>query len=191
MKFREVAEQSVIVTALQTVLAGSRIFTAVRSPAMVLLARIQIARTWFGTSRTGAVFGQIASKLTITSRASATRSLADPFARWVRASYLYRWLTAEPDPEVIVIDLRETYAVGPFLTLLDRLVGPLSRLYQHSTLQRLASGIERAVNAFANTRLGKALSRVLAPPEPPDRATASEADHLQRSPSGDDSDERQ
>jgi len=24
----------------------------------------------------------------------------------VRASYLYRWLTAEPDPDVIFIDLR-------------------------------------------------------------------------------------
>ena len=38
---------------------------------------------------------------------------------WVRQSFLYQWLTAEPDPEVIVIDLRETWTVGPFLQILD------------------------------------------------------------------------
>ena len=41
---------------------------------------------------------------------------------WVRQSALYQWLTAEPDPEVIVIDLRETLTVGPFLRVLDWLV---------------------------------------------------------------------
>ena len=53
--------------------------------------------------------------------------------RWladaVRDSYLYRWLTAEPDPDVIVIDLRETWTVGPFIRLLD------------ATIDRLASAI--------------------------------------------------
>jgi len=38
----------------------------------------------------------------------------------VTHSFLYRWLTTEPDPEVIVIDLRETYTVGPFVAVLDR-----------------------------------------------------------------------
>lgn len=37
-----------------------------------------------------------------------------------RASLLYRWLTAEPEPDVIVIDLRETRTVGPFLSAVDR-----------------------------------------------------------------------
>lgn len=40
-------------------------------------------------------------------------------AATVRDSYLYRWLTAEPEPEVIVIDLRETWTVGPVIRLLD------------------------------------------------------------------------
>ncbi|MFP4218568.1 MAG: hypothetical protein ACLFR6_07010 [Salinarchaeum sp.] len=39
--------------------------------------------------------------------------------RVVRASFLYRWLTKEPDPEVIVIDLRETRTVGPVIALVD------------------------------------------------------------------------
>jgi len=42
--------------------------------------------------------------------------------RWIRSSWLYRWLTAEPEPDVIVIDLRETYTVGPVLAALDRAV---------------------------------------------------------------------
>lgn len=44
------------------------------------------------------------------------------FARasaWIRGSWLYRWLTDEPDPDVIVIDLRETRIVGPILRVLD------------------------------------------------------------------------
>ncbi|CCQ32998.1 hypothetical protein HTIA_0858 [Halorhabdus tiamatea SARL4B] len=39
--------------------------------------------------------------------------------RTVRTSWLYRWLTAEPEPDVIVIDLRETAIVGPLLGVLD------------------------------------------------------------------------
>lgn len=38
---------------------------------------------------------------------------------WIRGSWLYRWLTDEPDPDVIVIDLRETRIVGPILRVLD------------------------------------------------------------------------
>ena len=44
---------------------------------------------------------------------------------WIRGSWLYRWLTAEPEPDVIVIDLRETRIVGPILQVLDWLVSGL------------------------------------------------------------------
>jgi len=43
-------------------------------------------------------------------------------ATFVQESALYRWLTTEPDTEIIVIDLRETWTVGPLITLLDRAV---------------------------------------------------------------------
>jgi hypothetical protein len=33
-----------------------------------------------------------------------------------------RWLTAEPNPDVIVVDLRETVTVGPVILVLDRIV---------------------------------------------------------------------
>jgi hypothetical protein len=43
--------------------------------------------------------------------------------RVVTDSYIYRRLTAEPEPEVIVIDLRETVTIGPFVAALDRTAG--------------------------------------------------------------------
>ncbi len=49
-------------------------------------------------------------------------ALGERLTAYVRGSFLYRWLTAEPEPEVIVIDLRETWTVGPFIALLDRLI---------------------------------------------------------------------
>lgn len=55
------------------------------------------------------------------SDASVT-NLTTRMERWIRSSFGYRWLTAEPEPEVVVIDLRDTFTVGPFLTLLDDLV---------------------------------------------------------------------
>ncbi len=37
----------------------------------------------------------------------------------VQNSTIYRWLTTEPEPEVIVIDLRETWTVAPVLWFLN------------------------------------------------------------------------
>jgi hypothetical protein len=66
--------------------------------------------------------------------------------RAVRASWLYRWLTAEPEPDVVVIDLRETVVVGPVLSLLDRLLGPLVR---HGTRARVGTVLTRLSERFA------------------------------------------
>ena len=50
---------------------------------------------------------------------------------WARGSRIVAWFLAEPDPEVVVIDLRETYTVGPVLRLLswvgDRVVATADR----------------------------------------------------------------
>ena len=48
--------------------------------------------------------------------------LSNGVNRAITGSALYRWLTAEPDPEVIVIDLRETRTLGPVLRVLDRVI---------------------------------------------------------------------
>ncbi|PSP81826.1 hypothetical protein BRC78_09000 [Halobacteriales archaeon QH_8_68_33] len=51
-------------------------------------------------------------------------------------SWLYRWLTAEPEADVVVIDLRETMFVGPVLAALDRVVGPGARHWRDSATGR-------------------------------------------------------
>jgi hypothetical protein len=59
--------------------------------------------------------------------------------RWARQSFLYRWLTKEPDPEVIVIDLRETYTVGPIIGALDWTVTKLAPWWRASGVRRLCA----------------------------------------------------
>jgi predicted membrane protein len=59
----------------------------------------------------------------------------------IRASWLYRWLTAEPEPEVIVIDLRETFSVGPVIALLDQLIRWLVPASHRSTLVGTAESV--------------------------------------------------
>lgn len=54
----------------------------------------------------------------------------------IRASWLYQWLTKEPDPDVIVIDLRETRSVGPILDRIDRAVTALTPAFFRSTVSR-------------------------------------------------------
>jgi len=48
------------------------------------------------------------------------------------ARSVWTWLTAEPDPDVIVVDLRETLTVGPIIVVLDLIVDRLARLYRQS-----------------------------------------------------------
>ena len=70
----------------------------------------------------------------------AAMAASDRIVSVVRGSYLYRWLTAEPDPEVIVIDLRDTWTVGQVILLLDRVFGHLERA---ATGSALVKGFER------------------------------------------------
>lgn len=62
------------------------------------------------------------------------------FAFVVRESRIVRWLTAEPDPDVIVIDLTETKTVGPVIALLDRFVPHVERAWNDSVVE---SGLAR------------------------------------------------
>lgn len=69
---------------------------------------------------------------------SALRVASTRGELWVQQSALYQWLTAEPDPEVIVIDLRETLTVGPLLRVLDWLVTGLGDAATSSRVVGLA-----------------------------------------------------
>ncbi|WP_210755403.1 hypothetical protein [Halorubrum sp. PV6] len=65
----------------------------------------------------------------------------------VQASFLYQWLTAEPDPEVIVIDLRETWTVGPILRLLDIVIHRLRPAVKNAGVLRVTQRGFRMVYA--------------------------------------------
>jgi hypothetical protein len=99
-------------------------------------------------------------------------------ARWLSGSALYRWLTAEPEPDVLVIDLRETWTVGPVLKLLDKLISWMLPYWRTS---RLSAGVDTVVELTeraAETRYGQAIASVLTPPDPPvdDRGAESKPD---------------
>lgn len=65
------------------------------------------------------------------------RRLEATLTGWFRGSRIVRWFLAEPDPEVIVIDLRETYTVGPLLGVLDRVVAAGSRFGEQTGATRV------------------------------------------------------
>lgn len=98
-----------------------------------------------------------------------TRSrLATGVVRATDNSYCYRKLTKEPELTVIVIDLRETYTVGPVVVLLDRLVQAVEPVWLDSTLKRITDGLLALVEAAAQTSAGQSIAALLEPPEPPD-----------------------
>lgn len=71
-------------------------------------------------------------------------AVGESLRRSLRTSALYRWLTAEPEPDVIVIDLRKTVVAGAVLGLTYR------------TLAALRPGVEsawlaNALHAIAST----------------------------------------
>ena len=105
----------------------------------------------------------------------AARTLGARTSAFAQGSYCYRWLTKEPDPEVIIIDLRETYAVGPFITLLDKLIPHVKDAWRQSRVgsvvkrvfERLASDV---FDPLSETRGYELAATLLTPPEPPEQA---------------------
>ncbi|EMA01366.1 hypothetical protein SAMN05443574_1125 [Haloarcula vallismortis] len=109
---------------------------------------------------------------------SAGRAISALVSEYVQESYCYRWLTKEPDPDVIVIDLRETYAFGPFITLLDQLVPHIEDAWQHSRVGAAAERVfkrlvEDVFAPLSETRGYELAAAMLAPPEPPERRNAT------------------
>lgn len=96
------------------------------------------------------------------------------FAAWTRTSFLYRWLTAEPEPDIIVIDLRDTYTVGPFIALLDRVTSALRPSYRRSKLRSLGERLDQTASRIADTRAGRLLAAILTPPEHPDESSVAD-----------------
>ena len=99
---------------------------------------------WAADSRIARSIDALSDRIAIASAESRVGGAVATLGDWVRASWSYRWLTAEPDPDVIVIDLRETYTVGPIIRLLDRVVTPLADAWDGSSAQASVDAVADA-----------------------------------------------
>ena len=126
-------------------------------------------------SRTAGVVRALTAKFAAMSEGSvllgAAESLASRVEAVARNSRCYRWLTAEPDPSVVVIDLRETRTVGPFVRLLEIVLEPVERAWADSLLASVATP---AGDALSHSRTGRLLAALLEPPEPPEHRNDDE-----------------
>ncbi|RQG91536.1 hypothetical protein EA462_06135 [Natrarchaeobius halalkaliphilus] len=87
--------------------------------------------------------------------------------RAVESSFVYGWLTAEPEPDVIVIDLRETWTVGPAIRVVDRIEREASVAARTSLLvagaRRFASSVrERPIRVASLFVLAAAVGSLVA-----------------------------
>lgn len=95
------------------------------------------------------------------------------FQRWIRNAWGYKRVTAEPEPDIIVIDLQDTIVVGPILHLLGLLVPHQSRVVQ--TIDSLSHGVTaildgaRSLEALRECRVVKLVRALFEPPAPPER----------------------
>lgn len=92
--------------------------------------------------------------------ASDTRYAVKNWRHIATRSFLYRWLTAEPEPEVIEIDLRETYSAGPMLAAIDRLLGSLIPHSRYSTLSAVFRHLGQILQAAPVRVAGVVLATV-------------------------------
>lgn len=145
---RRLAEESTVVALVQN---------------LVHQVQVWIANSWLATKGT-----TLRSTLETAASTSGIATATKILARYVRHSFLYRWLTTEPDPDVIVIDLRETYTVGPLIALLDRLALFLVRTWRGSLTRRSTERVRTATiwAWVAESRTIRLLAAALEPPEP-------------------------
>ena len=72
-------------------------------------------------------------------------------------AWIIRWLTREPEPNVVEIDLTETRTIGPIVAVLDRIVRSLSTPVSHSRIRATSHGTVRSFERNAVPVLGGAI----------------------------------
>ena len=117
---------------------AARLSSLAREGRARLRARGRTVRSWLERSTVGQVGSAVSRQLGALADGSRVLSGLSAVERWVRSSWLYRWLTAEPEPDVVVIDLRETVTIRPFLTAIDESIGLLVTGRRTSIVQRSA-----------------------------------------------------
>ena len=136
--------------------------------AMRVRERTRKAAAAAATAANRSVIASVGASLERGYEASRLSAGTAAFSTWVRNSWLYGWLTAEPEPDVIVIDLRETRTVGPVISVLDRVVPRVASATRESTVWSLSErAYEAAARPLAGSRVLRWCAAVLEPPEPP------------------------
>jgi hypothetical protein len=93
------------------------------------------------------------------------QSVASFMGRVSRNSFVYRWLTTEPEPDVIVIDLTETWSVGPLIRVLDGLLERSGPFWTSARSKRALERIDMLTQRLvAGSVALHVLARLLAPP---------------------------
>ena len=82
-------------------------------------------------------------------------------------SFCFRWLTKEPNPKVVFIDLRETLSVGPVISLLDRVINQVAPYWEGSVLKNISDRVVTLSQRAAQTHAGQLLRQMLIPPKSP------------------------
>lgn len=152
-----------VLTTTKRTLSASTVVTTMHT----LATQATRARKQLGAWSTTATTRRLVEGVDTGATNASTTRVAHALSRWGTASWLYQWLTDEPDPDVIVIDLQDTYAIGPFITAIDHLVETLTPYYLTATLKRLTDTLTRLARDAADTRLGQLLVALFEPPEPP------------------------
>lgn len=145
---------SKLLSPFRSAVASSRIATGLRrtfAESATIPERRPFARKvqgWFLKSHIWAVTQPIQPSFDHwLDRSLLTQLIAYSFDAYT-TSWIYQWLTKEPDPEVIVIDIRYTRSVGPFLAVVDELLAFLLPATGYSLLVRTGS---RTLKAFLDT----------------------------------------
>jgi hypothetical protein len=129
--------------------AGSRVVSAVRQPVLDQPPRQSSSvLAWIET---------VAKHLERLQTGSKTAALTHTVVTAVVSSYLFQWLTSEPDPEVVVIDLREVWTVRPVLEVIDRMVDAYVGIRPFSRAHALATEVSATFEAAPVRTLGYAL----------------------------------
>ncbi|WP_135829670.1 hypothetical protein [Halorussus halobius] len=102
---------------------------------------------WLESSSVARLYRRASTGAATAATNSTLAYLLGLLVTWTRESFLYRWLTKEPDPEVVVIDLRETYTVGPFIAILDRVVPSIQRWWSNADTR---NAFDRTVSTLRN-----------------------------------------
>ena len=125
--------------------------------------------SWLESSSVVRLYRRTCAETATAATNSALAHLLGLLAAWTCESFLYRWLTTEPDPESVVIDLRETLSVGPIIALLDRVLRWIVPYWAQSVPGRILGVLVDWGERVADTRVGRLMVAVLEPPEPPER----------------------